>query len=68
MFFTKTVINISRPLYRDKKRAIADAKPFIVDSLFVRKLPLWKRTMDIVGALSGIILLSPLFLVIGIVI
>jgi lipopolysaccharide/colanic/teichoic acid biosynthesis glycosyltransferase len=30
--------------------------------LLVRKMPAWKRTFDIIGSLSGLILLSPFFL------
>lgn len=37
-------------------------RPREIDSAFVRKTPLWKRGMDIVGAVCGLILLSPLFL------
>ena len=34
-------------------------------SLFLRGMPLWKRSMDILGALSGLILLSPVFLLVS---
>ena len=37
-------------------------------SLFLRGMPLWKRSMDILGALSGLILLSPVFLLVSILI
>ena len=33
--------------------------------MFERRLPFWKRMMDIVGSLAGLILLSPVFLVIA---
>lgn len=33
-----------------------------------RKIPLWKRAMDILGATAGLILLSPLFLLIAVII
>ena len=39
-----------------------------LEQLFIRGMPAWKRAMDIVGSLLGLILLSPLFLVIAIVI
>ena len=39
----------------DKERP---AQP--MEQLFVRRLPIWKRTIDIVGAVIGLILLSPL--------
>jgi len=36
-----------------------------VEPFFIRKIPLWKRTLDICGALFGLMLFSPLFLVIA---
>ena len=39
-----------------------------VEKIMGRPIPLWKRFLDILGALVGIILLSPLFLLIAIVI
>ena len=35
---------------------------------FVRKIPIWKRTMDIAGSLAGLILFSPIFLLISLII
>lgn len=34
-------------------------------ALFFRGMPLWKRSMDILGALLGLILLSPVFLLVS---
>ncbi|MGI0049713.1 MAG: sugar transferase, partial [Nitrososphaera sp.] len=39
-----------------------------LEALFVSPLPGWKRAMDIVGALSGLFLLSPLLLLIALLI
>ena len=39
-----------------------------IEALFVSPLPGWKRVMDIVGALSGLFLLSPLLLLIALLI
>ena len=36
--------------------------------LIFRKIPVWKRTMDIVGSLAGLIFFSPLFLIISLMI
>ena len=36
--------------------------------LIIRRIPVWKRTMDIVGSLAGLILFSPLFLIISLMI
>jgi len=37
-----------------------------INPLFVRKMPLWKRSMDIICALTGLILLFPLFLIVAV--
>ena len=39
-----------------------------IESILARKMPFYKRLMDVFGALIGIILLSPLFLVIALLI
>jgi len=44
-------------------RSIDILKPF-----FVSKIPLWKRTMDIIGAILGLILFAPLMLLISLLI
>ena len=36
-----------------------------LDPFFVRKIPTWKRAMDIIGSLVGLILFSPIFLLIS---
>jgi lipopolysaccharide/colanic/teichoic acid biosynthesis glycosyltransferase len=36
-----------------------------LETLFGRSMPVWKRFLDIIGALVGLILLSPLFLMIA---
>jgi lipopolysaccharide/colanic/teichoic acid biosynthesis glycosyltransferase len=36
-----------------------------LDVFFVRKIPIWKRTMDIIGSLTALIIFSPLFIVIA---
>jgi lipopolysaccharide/colanic/teichoic acid biosynthesis glycosyltransferase len=43
-------------------------RPKEIGAAFVRKMPLWKRSIDIVGAVCGFILLSPLFLGLAILI
>jgi lipopolysaccharide/colanic/teichoic acid biosynthesis glycosyltransferase len=40
----------------------------IIEPFFFRKAPLWKRVLDISGALFGLVLFSPLFLIISIII
>jgi lipopolysaccharide/colanic/teichoic acid biosynthesis glycosyltransferase len=50
------------------------ARYFFVDSsetiepFFTRKIPFWKRAMDVCGALAGLILFSPIFLMTALVI
>lgn len=39
-----------------------------LEPFFTQPLPIWKRTMDIVGALLGLIVLSPLLLLLGLII
>ena len=39
-----------------------------MEPLFAQSLPLWKRTMDVLGATAGLLLLSPLFLVVSLLI
>lgn len=39
-----------------------------LEPFFVRKIPLWKRVMDIAGALLGLIVLAPLFMVVALLI
>ena len=36
--------------------------------LIIRRIPVWKRAMDIVGSLAGLIVFSPLFLIISLMI
>jgi lipopolysaccharide/colanic/teichoic acid biosynthesis glycosyltransferase len=47
---------------------VQSVKPQPLDMLFVQSLPLWKRTLDIVGATVGLILLSPILFVAAIAI
>ena len=37
-----------------------------IEPFFVRRIPLWKRTLDIFGSFFGLIILSPLFLAIAV--
>lgn len=39
-----------------------------IEPFFVRKIPLWKRGLDLFGSITGLIFLSPLFFVIAILI
>lgn len=48
---------------QDFNQSLSRLEPF-----FVRKLPLWKRIMDIAGALLGMIVLAPLFMVVSLLI
>jgi len=56
---------------REKHREIRKKHPEHVegvDPLFVMKIPVWKRTLDILGALLALILASPFFVIIPIII
>lgn len=37
----------------------------LVHSAFVKKMPVWKRGMDIVGSIAGLLLSSPIFLILS---
>lgn len=39
-----------------------------LEELFIIKIPVWKRALDIVGAITGILLSSPIMLIVAIVI
>jgi len=48
---------------REESPPVEDLKPLVA-----RRIPTWKRMIDILGAVAGLILLSPLFLLISILI
>ena len=53
--------------------SIKDNRDFIrssslIEPFFIRKVPLWKRVLDLTGALFGLILFAPMFLIISIII
>jgi lipopolysaccharide/colanic/teichoic acid biosynthesis glycosyltransferase len=48
----------------DGKNTLSENAP--LPSVFVRQLPLWKDILDVLAALIALILLSPLFLLIGV--
>lgn len=48
-----------------KNRAGHKPRPLILEPIFIKKIPVWKRALDIVGSLCGLIMLCPLFLAIG---
>jgi len=53
----------------DGRQAPEDARPVrAMESLFMQRTPLWKRSLDIIGATVGSILLLPLFLVMAVAI
>jgi len=56
-------------LQMDKNGNKAIIRPVMnLEPLLVQKLPVWKRTMDITGALSGLIFLLPLFAIVALMI
>lgn len=48
---------------QDRGRPVRSLEPFLC-----RRMPVWKRAMDVTGALVGLILLSPVFLLLAILI
>ena len=47
----------------DSSESSGDRPVHPLELLFVRPLPLWKRSLDIVGSITGLVLLSPLLAV-----
>lgn len=54
------------PWGRYKSRADHASQPLRLDPIFIKKIPVWKRAFDIVGSLCALVLLLPLFLIVGI--
>ncbi len=38
------------------------------DPIFIKKMPLWKRTLDVLGSITAMILLSPFFIIVPVLI
>lgn len=51
---------VNDELKREKQQQVVQTRP--MEQLLARPVPLWKRSLDIVGAVTAIILLSPLML------
>lgn len=49
-----------------EKNTLDESQPLMLEPLFIKRIPLWKRVFDIAGSACGMIMLFPLFLVIGI--
>lgn len=61
--FSKTPIYLNEGLNKPNIRSIPTLKPF-----YTRKMPVWKRFMDIVGAIIGLIIFSPFMIIISLII
>lgn len=61
--FSKTPIYADEALNKPYIRSIPSLKPF-----FISKMPAWKRSMDVVGAVIGLIAFSPLIILISLLI
>ena len=48
--------------------ATIDAEQLVARDFMVRRMPVWKRCMDVVGASAGLVLFSPLLLVIAVLV
>jgi lipopolysaccharide/colanic/teichoic acid biosynthesis glycosyltransferase len=62
---TNRAITEYLPQHKSDKQTSQKSKKPTLDHLFIKKIPLWKRTFDIVVSLLGLIVLFPLFLLIG---
>lgn len=56
--------------HRDRKPNKKDQHKYVedIEQIFIKKTPIWKRTLDIVGSLVALILFSPFFVIIPILI
>ena len=63
-FITNSNLDDINPSIFSKTKNDFALKKEETESIIVKKVPLWKRTMDIVGSILGLILFSPLFLII----
>jgi lipopolysaccharide/colanic/teichoic acid biosynthesis glycosyltransferase len=59
----ETVVRPQRSITGVKAGQEISAKK--MHSLFVRKIPVWKRSLDLVGAICGLLIFSPLILLTG---
>jgi len=66
MWLQKGLFSLKKNIKSKRK----DHSKFIegVNQIFIKKIPVWKRTIDIFGALIGIVILSPIFLFVAIII
>lgn len=62
---TITALTNYLPQRKSNKTACHHFHKPALDPLFINKIPVWKRTFDIVGSLLGLIILSPVFILIG---
>lgn len=51
-----------------KATSVYEAQPTLLEPIFIKKNPIWKRAFDILGSVCGIIVLFPVFLFIGVLI
>ena len=51
-----------------RERTAAEGPVRAMEPLFLRRLPLWKRVVDVAGSLLGLVLLAPLFAIVAIAI
>ena len=56
------------PRQAEQPAAALKAQPAALEALLLRPMPLWKRAIDITGALVGLALLAPLFAVVAVAI
>lgn len=65
---SKRSMTCSLPSMDGQKASCGPVPPDRLNQLFVRPLPLWKRGLDVVGAVAGLIIFSPLLLLISVMI
>jgi lipopolysaccharide/colanic/teichoic acid biosynthesis glycosyltransferase len=66
LLFTIILSQFETPRLDHNKAVIRSTQ--ILEPFFMRKIPPWKRTMDIIGAIFGLLFFSPLMLLISLLI
>lgn len=51
-----------------EKRPTADVSTSDIPAILVDPMPLWKRATDVIGAVGGLVILSPLFLILALLV
>src|SRR5690606_15250116 len=57
--------DLDRSIPADRKKEEGERPTRGLELLFAKGMPAWKRTIDVLGSATGLVLLAPLFVVIA---